>query len=727
MKIKKLSKQKQVYSQLSHAAFADPFSFLGPYLAQDQGALRVWMPGADKVELVIENQPRIELEREEESGFVLKSDRDLRFTHYQLAIDWAGTEQLIDDPYQYHSLYAEYDDLHTPKSMYHHMGSQFITLERDGKQVSGTRFLVYAPHAQACSLIGAFNDWDGRRHPMQRLDYGIWGIFMPDLAEGTQYKFELKGPHGEGLPHKADPWGFYAEQYPSFASVTYDHSRYQWQDSAWQTRPVSEKRKQALSFYELHVGSWRRNEQGEFLNYRELAEQLVPYLVDLGYTHVELMPVSEHPFYGSWGYQPVGLFAPTSRFGTPDDFKYFVEQCHLAGIGVVLDWVPAHFPADSHGLANFDGTPLFHDPDPRRGWHQDWNSYIYDLGREHVRRFLVSNALYWFEQFHIDGIRVDAVASMLYLDYSRSHDQWIPNVDGGRENYDAIATLKWMNEEVYKHFPNAMTIAEESTAFPGVSAPTFMGGLGFGFKWNMGWMHDSLAYIQEDPVHRKYHHNTITFPLVYAHSENYVLSLSHDEVVYGKGSIHNKMPGDEWQQTANLRAYMGYMYGQPGKKLNFMGAEIGQTAEWNHDDQLQWFLLQFERHQGVQNLTRDLNKVYQQQKALFELDSEPRGFEWRLQDAADASILAHERISEAGERVLIITNFTPVPHEEFQLGMPIDGEYQLLLNTDDEKYGGSGFDVLSSAKTEELESEGLPQSLLLRVPPLATIFYKLNA
>ena len=727
MKIKKLSKQKQVYSQLSHAAFADPFSFLGPYLAQDQGALRVWMPGADKVELVIENQPRIELEREEESGFVLKSDRDLRFTHYQLAIDWAGTEQLIDDPYQYHSLYAEYDDLHTPKSMYHHMGSQFITLERDGKQVSGTRFLVYAPHAQACSLIGAFNDWDGRRHPMQRLDYGIWGIFMPDLAEGTQYKFELKGPHGEGLPHKADPWGFYAEQYPSFASVTYDHSRYQWQDSAWQARPVSEKRKQALSFYELHVGSWRRNEQGEFLNYRELAEQLVPYLVDLGYTHVELMPVSEHPFYGSWGYQPVGLFAPTSRFGTPDDFKYFVEQCHLAGIGVVLDWVPAHFPADSHGLANFDGTPLFHDPDPRRGWHQDWNSYIYDLGREHVRRFLVSNALYWFEQFHIDGIRVDAVASMLYLDYSRSHDQWIPNVDGGRENYDAIATLKWMNEEVYKHFPNAMTIAEESTAFPGVSAPTFMGGLGFGFKWNMGWMHDSLAYIQEDPVHRKYHHNTITFPLVYAHSENYVLSLSHDEVVYGKGSIHNKMPGDEWQQTANLRAYMGYMYGQPGKKLNFMGAEIGQTAEWNHDDQLQWFLLQFERHQGVQNLTRDLNKVYQQQKALFELDSEPRGFEWRLQDAADASILAHERISETGERVLIITNFTPVPHEEFQLGMPIDGEYQLLLNTDDEKYGGSGFDVLSSAKTEELESEGLPQSLLLRVPPLATIFYKLNA
>ncbi len=682
------------------------------------------MPGADRVELVIAGEPRIELEREDASGFVLRGERDLRFTHYQLAVDWAGNEQLVDDPYQYHALYAEYDALHTPKEMYHHLGAQFVTLERDGETISGTRFLVYAPHASACSLVGAFNNWDGRRSPMQRLDYGIWGIFVPNLPEGTQYKFELKGPNGEGLPHKADPWGFYAEQHPSFASITYNHERYQWQDSQWQSRPVTEKRKEALSFYELHAGSWRRNEQGDFLNYRELAEQLVPYLVDMGYTHVELMPVSEHPFYGSWGYQPVGLFAPTSRFGTPDDFKYFVDACHQAGLGVVLDWVPAHFPSDDHGLANFDGTPLFHDPDPRRGWHQDWNSYIYDMGREHVRRFLVSNALYWFEQFHIDGIRVDAVASMLYLDYSRSHDQWVPNIDGGNENYDAIATLKWMNEEVYKHFPNAMTIAEESTAFPGVSAPTFMGGLGFGFKWNMGWMHDSLSYIQEDPVHRQYHHNTITFPLVYAHSENYVLSLSHDEVVYGKGSIHNKMPGDEWQQTANLRAYLGYMYAQPGKKLNFMGAELGQTAEWNHDDQLQWFLLEFERHQGVQNLTRDLNKLYRDEKALFELDAEPKGFEWRLQDAAQASILAHERISEDGERILVVTNFTPVPHEAFRLGVPFEGSYELLLNTDDKAYHGSEFEVIQSAKTEQVESEGLDQSLALRIPPLATVFYK---
>ncbi|WP_202981981.1 1,4-alpha-glucan branching protein GlgB [Vibrio cincinnatiensis] len=722
--IKKPSKKQQAYHQLSHAAFSDPFSFLGPYLPTEQGALRVWMPGADNVELLVEGQPRIELSPEENGGFILKSDQNLRFTHYQLAINWSGVEQIIDDPYQYHALYAEYDDLHTPKQMYHQMGAQFVTLERDGQSVSGIRFLVYAPHASACSLIGAFNHWDGRRHPMQRLDYGIWGLFVPDLPEGTQYKFELKGPHGESLPHKADPWGFYAEQHPSFASVTYNHQRYDWQDSSWQQRAVTEKRKQALSFYELHPGSWKRAADGRFLTYRELADELVPYLQDMGYTHVELMPVSEHPFYGSWGYQPVGLFAPTSRYGSPDDFKYFVDKCHQADIGVVLDWVPAHFPSDSHGLAHFDGTPLYHDPDPRRGWHQDWNSYIYDLGREHVRRFLVSNALYWFEMFHIDGIRVDAVASMLYLDYSRSHDQWIPNVDGGRENYDAIATLKWMNEEVYKHFPNAMTIAEESTAFPGVSAPTFMGGLGFGFKWNMGWMHDSLSYIKEDPIHRKYHHNTLTFPLIYAFSENYVLSLSHDEVVYGKQSLIYKMPGDEWQQTANMRAYLGYMYGQPGKKLNFMGAEFAQTAEWNHDDQLQWFLLEFERHKGVQNLVRDLNHLYRAESALHELDCDPQGFEWRLQDEAEASIIAHERLNAKGERILVITNFTPVPHDAFRLGVTQAADYQLLLNTDSAVYGGSDFAVLESVSTEEVVSQGLAQSLFLRIPPLATVFYK---
>jgi 1,4-alpha-glucan branching enzyme len=723
----KLSKLHQAYQKIKQVSHAEPFGFLGPYLSPVEGVLRTWQPGATGVDVLLDDGTRYPMQIEDpEGGFILQADLDLRFSHYQLAINWSGVEQVIDDPYQYHSIYAEYEDLHTPKNMYHHHGSQFVTLERDGQSISGVRFLVYAPHASSVSLIGAFNDWDGRRHPMQRLDYGIWGLFVPHLSEGVQYKYEIKGPHGESLPHKADPWGSHSEQFPSLASLTYDHTRYQWNDSQWQQRPVTEKRKQALSFYELHVGSWKRGEDHEYLNYRQLADELVPYLVDMGYTHVELMPIAEHPFYGSWGYQPIGLFATSSRYGSPDDFKYFVDLCHQHQIGVVLDWVPAHFPADGHGLNNFDGTPLFHDPDPRRGWHQDWNSYIYDMGKEHVRRFLVSNALYWFEMFHIDGIRVDAVASMLYLDYSRSHDQWIPNVDGGRENYDAIATLKWMNEEVYRHFPNAMTIAEESTAYPGVSAPTFMGGLGFGFKWNMGWMHDSLEYIQHDPVHRKYHHNVITFPLIYAHSENYILSLSHDEVVYGKRSLHLKMPGDEWQQTANLRAYLGYMYAQPGKKLNFMGAEFGQTAEWNHDDQLQWFLLDYERHQGVHKLTRDLNHLYRNEKALYECDGEPKGFEWRLSDAADISILAHERMSDDGERILVISNFTPVPHEKFRLGVVGKQSYTLLLNTDDEKYVGSGFEVSKVLKPRAVESEGLPQSVTVRVPPLSTIYYKLQ-
>ncbi|SJL84373.1 1,4-alpha-glucan branching protein GlgB [Vibrio palustris] len=724
--MKKPAKTQSVYQSLEQVQCADPFGVLGPFLPQNQGALRVWMPGADEVSILIEGEDPLCLDPQNDGIFLLTSDRDLRFTHYTLSIDWGGTEQILDDPYQYHEIYVDYESLHTPVKMYHEMGAQCVSLHRDGKMIQGTRFLVFAPHASTCSLVGEFNNWDGRRTPMQRLDYGLWGIFVPNLPNGTQYKFELKGPQGEVLPHRADPWGFHAEQYPSLSSVTYDHALYQWQDDAWQSRPVTEKRKLPLSFYELHVGSWRRGEGNRFLTYRELADELVPYLTEMGYTHVELMPVSEYPFYGSWGYQPVGLFAPTSRFGSPDDFKYFVDHCHQANIGVVLDWVPAHFPEDSHGLANFDGTALFHDPDPRRGWHPDWNSYIYDMGKEHVRRFLVSNALYWFEQFHIDGIRVDAVASMLYLDYSREHDQWIPNIDGGRENYDAIAMLKWMNEEVYRHFPNAMTIAEESTAYPGVSAPTFLGGLGFGFKWNMGWMHDSLEYMAEDPIHRRYHHNTITFPLIYAHSENYILSLSHDEVVYGKQSLIYKMPGDEWQRTANLRAFFGYMYGQPGKKLNFMGSEFAQTGEWNHDDQLQWFLLEFSRHKGMQNLIKDLNHTYCAQPALYELDNESAGFEWRLSDADEASILAHERLSESGQRILVITNFTPVPHDDFHLGVPHIGRYQLILNTDDQRYDGSDYLVHASVQSQAVESQGLPNSLHLRLPPLATVFYKLT-
>ncbi|WEM45890.1 1,4-alpha-glucan branching protein GlgB (plasmid) [Photobacterium sp. DA100] len=710
--------------QLERAAFSDPFSFLGPQYQSTDIALRVYMPGADSIEVITENGERFTLTREADSGFVLEGDFDFTTALYQLVVNWPQGEQTIYDPYQFHNLIQSGDVLTDPSLMHSEMGAQLITLNRGHSSVSGVRFLVFAPNASAVSVVGHFNAWDGRRHPMQRLDDGLWGLFIPELEEGTHYKFELKDSAGEGLPHKADPWGYESEQYPSFASKVYDQAKYTWQDGVWQNRPVTAKHQQALSFYELHAGSWRKNDQGEFLNYRELAEELIPYLSDMGYTHVELMPVSEHPFYGSWGYQPIGLFSPTSRFGSPDDFKYFVDKCHQANIGVVLDWVPAHFPSDDHGLANFDGTALFNDPDPRRGWHQDWQSYIYDYGRDHVRRFLVSNALFWFEHYHIDGLRVDAVASMLYLDYSREHDQWIPNHEGGNVNFDAVSLLRWVNEEVYRHYPNAMTIAEESTAFPGVTKPTDMGGLGFGFKWNMGWMHDSLSYIKEEPIHRSYHHNTITFPMVYAFSENYVLSLSHDEVVYGKGSLLDKMPGDEWQKTANLRAYMGYMYGQPGKKLNFMGAEIAQSAEWNHDGQLEWHWLQYPRHSGMQALVKDLNALYTSEPAMYEQDCDPAGFEWRVQDDAGNSILAHERIALNGDKVLVVSNFTPVPREGYLLGVPAEGEYELLLNTDDEKYWGSNAPVKASIATEQVASHGLEQSIAVDLPPLATVFYR---
>ncbi|MBC7004797.1 1,4-alpha-glucan branching protein GlgB [Photobacterium sp. BZF1] len=724
MDTSKVTRSDKEYMQLERAAFSDPFSFLGPQYQSTDIALRVYMPGADSIEAITENGERFTLAREADSGFVLEGDFDLTTALYQLVVNWPQGEQTICDPYQFHNLIQSGEALADPSLMHSEMGAQLVTLNRGNSSISGVRFLAFAPNASAVSVVGHFNAWDGRRHPMQRLDDGLWGLFIPELEEGTLYKFELKDSAGEGLPHKADPWGYSSEQYPSFASKVFDQAKYDWQDSAWQNRPVTAKHQQALSFYELHAGSWRKNAQGEFLNYRELADELIPYLSDMGYTHVELMPVSEHPFYGSWGYQPIGLFAPTSRFGSPDDFKYFVDQCHQANIGVVLDWVPAHFPSDDHGLANFDGTALFNDPDPRRGWHQDWQSYIYDYGRDHVRRFLVSNALFWFEHYHIDGLRVDAVASMLYLDYSREHDQWIPNHEGGNVNFDAVSLLRWVNEEVYRHYPNAMTIAEESTAFPGVTKPTDMGGLGFGFKWNMGWMHDSLSYIQEEPIHRSYHHNTITFPMVYAFSENYVLSLSHDEVVYGKGSLLDKMPGDEWQKTANLRAYMGYMYGQPGKKLNFMGAEIAQSAEWNHDGQLEWHWLEYPRHSGMKALVKDLNALYTSEPAMYEQDCDPAGFEWRVQDDADNSILAHERIALNGDKVLIVSNFTPVPRQGYTLGVPVEGVYELLLNTDDNKYWGSGADVKALIETTPVESHGLEQSISLDLPPLSTVFMR---
>lgn len=720
--------------ELTAARCGKPFDHLG-LIKNPEGAgllLRAWLPGAKAVEV-----------RELGSGKVLAasmscidknglfeqpfSSRKKPFS-YTLHITYPDSTLDLIDPYQFKDeAYAGLAEMKLQASnLYRTLGSHLVETEVAGEKISGVRFAVYAPSATAVSLIGDFNFWDGRRHPMQRSLCGHWVLFVPGLKEGERYKYELKDPLGNRLPHKADPVGFYSEQYPSFASVVYDQSQYQWNDDEWRNSQLNDKLEQPLSIYELHLASWRRHEDGSSLSYRELAEDLISYVKDMGYTHIELMPVSEHPFSGSWGYQPVGMFAPTSRFGTADDFKYFVDQCHQAGIGVILDWVPAHFPSDSHGLARFDGTPLYEYEDPRRGWHPDWNSYIYDFGRDHVRQFLVASALYWLEYFHIDGLRVDAVASMLYWDYSRKAGEWVPNIHGGNHNYEAISLLRWFNEEVYKNYPHAMTIAEESTAFAGVSRPTFTGGLGFGFKWNMGWMHDSLEYMKRDPVHRKYHHSEMSFSMVYHYDENFILSLSHDEVVHGKHSMLYKMPGDEWQQAANLRAYMGFMYAHPGKKLNFMGTEFAQSTEWNHDAQLQWWLLQFDKHKGQQSLIRDLNHLYRNESAMYEADYIRGGFMWLDHGDAERSVYAMLRRNKAGDQsILSVSSLTPSPVPGYRLGVPEAGTYKVVLNTDSSYYWGSDYDMGGlTFHSEETAIHGQSHSIVINLPPLSTVFIK---
>ncbi|GGA70335.1 1,4-alpha-glucan branching enzyme GlgB [Neiella marina] len=723
-------------NQLQQAQCANPFGQLG-LLPVEEGpgyVLRVWQPRATKVTAVALKGKRapVELECVDEDGlFEAELPKLTKPFAYKLVVEAGEHEYEIVDPYQIHhqAMYHVHHMYQDVADAYDHMGAQFQTAEVDGVSIEGVRFAVYAPNAQSISIVGDFNGWDGRFHPMQKLDNGCWGLFIPGLQAGEKYKYEMKDPLGNRLPHKADPYGYHADQYPSHASILYDHSNYQWNDSDWQRNNLDDKRFRAMSIYEVHLGSWRRviEEDGTErpLTYRELVDELIPYVKDLAYTHIELMPVSEHPFDGSWGYQPVGMFAPTSRFGTPDDFKYFVDQCHQNGIGVIIDWVPAHFPDDSHGLARFDGTHLYEYSDPRKGWHPDWNSCIYDFGRDHVRQFLVANALFWLDHFHVDGLRVDAVASMLYLDYSRKDGEWIPNVDGGNQNYEAISLLRWCNEEVYKRFPHAMTIAEESTAFPGVSRPTFSGGLGFGFKWNMGWMHDSLSYMEKDPAYRKYHHGEMTFSMIYAYDENFILPLSHDEVVHGKNSLLYKMPGDEWQQAANLRCYTAFMWGHPGKKLNFMGNEIAQGAEWNHSASLSWHLLDFPRHQGQQNLTRALNKLYQAENALFELDVSGEGFEWISHEDAEYSTMAFVRKAKSTQdQVVVVSNFTPVPRDNYRLGVNEPGVYEVVLNTDQEEFWGSGYDVAQRIEAEPQEWHGREQSIAINLPPLATIFLK---
>lgn len=721
--------------QLAQAHCQHPFAVLGPQYTGTNAFVQFWDPNASAVEVMDAASGKAlgSLSAVNESGLFNGVIEGLSAGRvYQCKVNRADGVSLITDPYQFQSeaYHAVHFIDHQPQNLYRQAGAQRITLDRNGYSEAGVRFAVFAPNASAVSVIGDFNGWDGRLHPMQKTDMGYWVLVIPGLSTGARYKYQVKDAHGHLLPHKADPLGFYAEQYPSHASLVYDHQQYQWHDEAWlKAAGANNKYQTPMSIYEVHLGSWKRPDSAEqrYLTYRELAVELVNYVKQMGFTHVELLPVSEFPFDGSWGYQPVGLFAPTSRFGNPDDFKFFVDTCHQNGIGVIIDWVPAHFPEDGHGLARFDGSHVYEYADPRRGWHPDWNSCIYDFGKDTVRQFLVANALYWLEHFHVDGLRVDAVASMLYLDYSREEGEWVPNVHGGNENLEAISLLRWMNEEVYRHFPHAMTIAEESTSFPKVSRPVFDGGLGFGFKWNMGWMHDSLHYISKDPAYRVYHHSEMTFSMVYAFNENFVLPISHDEVVHGKGSLIGKMPGDEWQQAANQRCYAAFMYGHPGKKLNFMGNEIGQSSEWNHDASVDWRLLDFDKHRGIQALYRDLNQLYQTLPALHERDHDPDGFAWIDLHNNEQSVFSFVRHNLSGtQQVYVVSNMTPVPREHFRVGVLQPGKYELVLNTDDSVYWGSGCGSEQQITAEPVPWNQQPYSINVNLPPLATIFIVYN-
>jgi 1,4-alpha-glucan branching enzyme len=723
-----------VNQQLIEARCTFPFEVLGKRTQDKTTNITAWLPAAQQVEVLKLGKTKkakpksLGLMTEASSGLFefecaasKLSDEDI----YTLKATYPEGEHTAIDPYQFQSeaYHAVHYVDHAPENLYQQIGAQLVEING----IQGTRFAVFAPNASSVSLIASFNYWDASKHPMQKTELGYWVLFVPEIGAGETYKFAIKDAHGHALPDKQDPLGFHHHQYPSHCSVVYDHNQYQWKDSAWQTRKNHKPYEQAMSIYEVHLGSWRKpgDENQRYLSYQDLSQQLVDYVKEMGYTHIEVLPVSEFPFDGSWGYQPVGLFAPTSRFGDPDAFKAFVDMCHQASIGVIIDWVPAHFPEDGHGLARFDGSHLYEYEDPKKGWHPDWNSCIYDFGKDTVRQFLVANALYWFDKFHVDAIRVDAVASMLYLDYSRNDGEWIPNVDGGNHNYEAISLLQWMNTEVYAKFPNAMTIAEESTSFAGVSKPVDQGGLGFGFKWNMGWMHDSLHYIAKDPAYRRYHHGELSFSMVYAYDENFVLPISHDEVVHGKGSMLQKMPGDDWQRFANLRAYYGFMFAHPGKKLQFMGNEFAQNKEWNHDISLDWHLLDDSnaKHAGIQRLYKSLNHLYTSQPALHVNDHQAEGFQWIDHNNAEQSVFSFLR-KGANETVLVICNFTPIPQDGFRVGVNEAGTYELLFNTDKGEFGGSDYPVVDSVDAQAIAWNDQNHSVLINLPPLSVIFYK---
>ncbi|WP_271894321.1 1,4-alpha-glucan branching protein GlgB [Candidatus Phyllobacterium onerii] len=710
----------------------DPFAVLGMHVDDSSIYVNAFAPQARTVGVIDKNSQEVlgELERVDDEGFFSGRlpDRKESFP-YLLKFGAGRVTWTAEDPYRFAPLLGELDDYLLGEGrhleLYRRLGAHPLTLEN----VVGTAFSVWAPNARRVSVVGEFNAWDGRRHPMRkRPGSGVWEIFIPGLFAGSLYKFEVLGVHGEVLPLKTDPFSFSQEAPPATASIVTGIPAHSWGDNNWLAeRPQRQTISSAISIYEVHLGSWRRDENGHSLSYEALADDLIPYVTDMGFTHVELMPVTEHPFTGSWGYQPIGLFAPTKRFGTPEQFCRFVDRLHQAGIGVIVDWVPAHFPSDAHGLVRFDGTALYEHEDPRLGFHQDWNTLIYNFGRTEVANFLQASALYWVDTFHVDALRVDAVASMLYLDYSREPGEWLPNRLGGNQNLDAVDFLKSTNENVHARNQGVVTVAEESTAWPGVSRPINDGGLGFDFKWNMGWMHDTLEYMKRDPINRRYHHSQMTFGLLYAYSENFVLPLSHDEVVHGKGSLLQKMPGDRWQKFANLRAYLAFMWAHPGKKLLFMGCEFAHEQEWNHDQSLDWHLLADPSHHGMQDLVRDLNAIYRNNGAFHELDCDPAGFEWVEQNDVDNSVFAFIRKGSDGSvPVLVVCNMTPVVRSGYRVGVPASGDWIEVLNTDAERYSGSNVGNCGRLSSEEVPWHGRPHSLCMTLPPLATVFFVLS-
>jgi 1,4-alpha-glucan branching enzyme len=708
----------------------DPFSLLGPHAEDGVPVVRAFYPAAERVDLRLVPSGAIRVMEKRDPAGLYEARVDESRPDYRLRITYPGSQVVeLDDPYRYGQVLTDFD-LHllgegTHHRMFEKLGSHCI--EFGGTR--GAHFAVWAPNAERVSVVGDFNGWDGRVTPMRLLvPGGIWEIFVPDLREGEKYKYEIRAKDGSILK-KTDPFGLAFEVPPQSAAIVRDISRYVWGDDEWMRSREAQGAwmDRPMTIYEAHLGSWARvPEDGErFLSYRELADRLVSYVKGLGFTHIELLPVMEHPYSGSWGYQVLGFFAPTSRFGSPEDFKFFVDAAHRAGLGIILDWVPGHFPKDAHGLARFDGTALFEHEDPRQGEHQDWGTLIFNYGRNEVRNFLLSNALFWLEEYHVDGLRVDAVASMLYLDYSRKDGQWVPNRYGGRENLEAISFLQELNSLTHGEHAGTLTAAEESTAFPGVSRPVHLGGLGFTYKWNMGWMHDMLQYVHEDPVHRRWHHNLVTFSALYMHTENFILPFSHDEVVHGKGSLIDKMPGDEWQKRAMLRTLYGYMYGHPGKKLLFMGSEFGQWREWNHDRSLDWHLLDFPSHAGLRSYVQALNWHYHAEPALHQVDFDPSGFRWIDCNDNENSVVSIVRYAKSrSDFVVMVFNFTPVPRMEYRIGVPEPGWYAELLNSDADVFGGGNVGNGGGVATEPIAAHGFEQSLRLVVPPLGCLLLK---